>query len=224
MLYPLSYGRPPPGLAERLDENSGPDRRCRIQNGWLDRGVTGPTRLVTAGAALALLAGCSSGSGTDGAAPEPSPTSLTELERPHFKGARDLTVQTGRIIYSEETCDPAPGDDRVCSPDGSRTYLAFGEPATVSLAEVRMDPDDGNTSWTTTIRFDPDDRRVVSDAFTLATATGAVVLLLGEDQEVLLPSPVTEYDGRRIVLENLTKPEAWELVERFVVPAELPAE
>jgi hypothetical protein len=186
----------------------------------LDRGVTAPTRVLALGAALALLAGCfSGGGGEDAAEPEPAPTLLTGAERPHFKGSRDLTVQTGRVIYSEETCAATPGDDRVCSPDGARSYLAFGEPATVSLAEVRMDPDDGNTSWTTTVRFDPDDRRPVADAFTLAASTGAVVLLLDEDEEVLLPSPVTEYDGRRIVFENLTKPEAWEIVERFVVPA-----
>jgi hypothetical protein len=180
--------------------------------------VTAPTRLLTLGAVLALLAGCFSGGTDDETEPEPAPTLLTATERPHFTGSRDVTVQTGRVIYSDETCDPTPDDDRVCSPDGSRTYLAFGEPATVSLTEARMDPDDGNTSWTATIRFDPDDRRPVTDAFTLATSTGAVVLLLDEDEEVLLPSPVTEYDGRRIVLENLTKPEAWDLVERFVVP------
>jgi hypothetical protein len=180
--------------------------------------VTAPTRLVTLGAALALLAGCFSGGESTQAEPEPAPTLLAEAERPHFEGSRPVTVQAGRVIYSEETCEPIPGDDRVCSPDGSRTYLAFGQPATVALAEVRMDPDDGNTSWTTTIRFDRDARRPVADAFSLAAETGAVVLLLDEDEEVLLPSPVTEYDGHRIVFENLTKPEAWDLVEQFVAP------
>ena len=150
--------------------------------------MTAPTRLLALGAGLALLAGCSTDGGEDPPA-EPAPTLLTEASRPHFEGSREVTVQTGRVIYSDETCDPTPDDDRVCSPDGSRTSLAFGEPATVSLTEVRMDPDDGNTSWTATIRFDPDDRRPVTDAFTLATSTGAVVLLPAPSTRPTRPSP-----------------------------------
>lgn len=181
------------------------------------RPTTGATAVVAGlAAALALLLGASGCTAESPARPAgEEPTLVLDSGRPHFEGQRAVTVQAGRIVYSGQTCDPVEGRGRVCSLDGERTYLAFGKVKQVTLTEARMEPADGNTTWTASLRFAPEDRRAVRRSVAEATASGAVVLILDENQVVLLPTPVTEFFGARVLLENLTKQQAWDVVARF---------
>ena len=78
-----------------------------------------------------------------------------------------------------------------------------------------MDVVGGGTSWTVTLRFDPADRRAVTAAREEARGIGAVVLVLGADEDVLAPAAVPDIERGVIRLSQLEKPEAWDTVERI---------
>lgn len=164
-----------------------------------------------------LLSACDIGGGVP---PEPSaaPGSPAPTGRPHFTGTTEVTLRTGRIYYSEEPCPPTPTDDKVCDPEGSRAYLLFGEPARARVVEARMDLVQGGTSWTATTVFSRDSGATLRRMRELARSSGAVVLVLGRAGHSLLVAPVTRVEGRRITYPDLSKPEAWDTVERFTDP------
>lgn len=174
------------------------------------------TALVATLAAL-LLAGC------DGQGPAPSPdspsdagTTVATVERPHFRGHRPVTLTLGRVVVDGDNgclADDAPA--WVCDPARNRPYLAFGGRRSADLVEARMDLVGGGTSWTVTVRLARQDTGHLRRLGREARSSGALVLVLDEAGDVLLPVPVTDLDGGVISLSQLAKPDAWDLVERL---------
>lgn len=174
------------------------------------------TALVATLAAV-LLAGC------DGQDPAPATgparetaTAAATVERPHFRGHRPVTLTLGRIVVDGDNgclADDAPA--WVCDPARNRPYLAFGGRRSADLVEARMDLAGGGTSWTVTVRLAREATGPLRRLGREARSSGALVLVLDEAGDVLLPVPVTDLDGGVISLSQLSKPEAWDLVERI---------
>ena len=180
-----------------------------------DREVTALTRALAAVLMTSLLAGCSwDGHDTADEASRTPPVGVEPVSRPHFTGGLEVTLRTGRIVYNDDPCRSMDAD-RVCDLDGEREYLLLGDPAPARVLEARMDPSGGNTAWTVTVVFGRNDGRTLRRQRELARATGALVLVLDETDQVLLLAPVPRIEGPRLVYPGLPKPEAWELVERI---------
>ena len=83
---------------------------------------------------------------------------------------------------------------------------------------MRPAPDHG--AWVVTLRFARGDRSSVTRAAARAGAMGGYALLLdphtGDALGAVQPAQV---QGGRIVVENLTKPDAWDLVTTYVTAA-----
>ena len=215
MLYPLSYRRPSHG---------GPNDWTRIADllgvadigaPAHDREVIALTRALAGLLAGCLLAGCSlRDDGPDDAVATAPEVDEEPVSRPHFTGGLDVTLRTGRVVYNDGPCQSL-AEDRVCDLDGEREYVLLDEAEPARLVEARMDPSGGNTAWTATVIFSPGDAPALRRQRELARATGALVLVLDEADQVLLLAPVPRVEGRRIVYPGLPKPDAWELVERI---------
>ena len=172
--------------------------------------MTRPARAVAAALLVVLLAACSDGTGRT----QPTPTTPAS-QVPHFAGRLPVTLQPGHIVLTGPTCTPIPARHRVCSVDGSDTYAVYDEPARATLVEVRMDPNSQHTSWIVTLRFDESATGVLRATRDLAARSGAVVLV-SRGGEVLAPAEVPQVSGPTIALTGLAKPDAWDLVQRFV--------
>ena len=215
MLYPLSYRRPSHGgpndwtrIADRLGV-------AEIGAAAHDREVIALTRALAGLLAGCLLAGCSLGDeGTDDDGSAAPAVDAEPVSRPHFTGRLDVVVRTGRIVYSDGSCESL-AEDRVCDLGGQREYLLLDEAETARLVDARMDPVNGNTAWTVTIVFAPGAASVLRRQRELARATGALVLVLDEADQVLLLATVPRIEGRRIVYPGLAKPDSWKIVERI---------
>lgn len=175
-------------------------------------------RLVrTAAAVLAgglLLAGCDGDGGTSA----PSPTEVSAAPAvPHVRGPIEVVLQPALRYVAGGGCRPAPGQGKICAPDGSATYRALGTPRPATVVAVRTAPSEDHTAWDTVVRIDPDDRPVVRAAGEQAAGFGGVVLLLaagrpGRAVEVLEPPSLT---SGNVQVFGLEKPEAWAFVETF---------
>jgi hypothetical protein len=169
--------------------------------------------------AVTLTAALAAGCDAEGEAPVPEPPrgagTAATTERPHFRGHRPVILTQGRFVVTGEGCLADDAPEWVCDPHRDRPYLAFGDSRTADLVEARMDVAGGGTSWTVTARLARQDAGALRRLAALARGSGALVLVLDRTGDVLLPAAVTDIERGVISLSLLTKPEAWDLVERI---------
>jgi hypothetical protein len=219
MLYPLSYRRPShtrvndwSRIAERreVDEISAVLDLGRPDSE--DRRVTCVLRVLAAATVLALLAGCSSDSGSGEPAGSSSVAAFPDL--PHFDGPLEVVLQPALSIVDTASCTPDPAEHRACSADGGEAYRILGESSDATIAEVSTAPAEDHLSWTAEIRFAPSSRTAVTAARDAAAGVGGLVLVT-VDGAVLIavrPDAIKPAAARFFGLE---KPEAWAIPERF---------
>jgi hypothetical protein len=169
-------------------------------------------RTTAAFLASVLLTACQ---GSPSAAPPPATTEPADPgvevapSRPHFAGRLAVQVQPGLMRVGETTCAPAP--NRVCSSDGTRSWVPIKEASPATLIEATTRLTNQHTSWTTVLRFDRTSRPTLARASADAGAAGGVVLLVKDGRAVTAVAPL-DLHGTRATFTNLTKPEAWDLV------------
>jgi hypothetical protein len=155
---------------------------------------------ATAGAAV----------GTTGAA--------AELGVPEFSGDLPVDLVIGLRMLGLGCRPTTPRD--ACSTDGLRTYTWLGQKQAVDLTTARMRPEPDHGAWVVTLRFDPGDRSSVTRAAARAGAMGGYALLLdphtGDALGAVKPAQVL---GGQVVVDNLSKPDAWNLVSTYVTAA-----
>ena len=171
---------------------------------------------VLALSGLLLGGGCDSGGpGDPSASPAPQAEPALTSERPHFRGKRPVSLAVGLPSVGEEGCEADTAPEWVCDPDKRSTFLVLEDKRRATLLEARMDVADGGTSWTVTLRFDRAGRRGLAEVRERARASGAMVLVLDEADELLLSASVPHAEEGAIALTQLAKPEAWNTVERL---------
>ena len=134
-------------------------------------------------------------------------------ERPHFVGRRELLLAVGAPDSSSD-CDEDTAPEWVCDPGAGRSEELGHGGVRVVLEEARMDVAGGGTSWRVTLRFASGDRAELRTAREGARRTDAPLLVL-EGQQVLAVAAPRDSDGRVIRLSRMTKPAAWDLVDRL---------
>jgi hypothetical protein len=153
----------------------------------------------------------------------PSPTdgasaAAAQLAIPDFSGDLPVDLVVGLRMLGLG-CRPTTPHD-ACSADGLRTYSWAGPKSKVGITTARMRPEPGHGAWVVTLRFDADDRSSVTAAVTRAGDVGGYALLLdphtGDALGAVQPAQV---QGGRVVIENLSKPDAWDLVSNYVTAA-----
>ncbi|MFC4785719.1 hypothetical protein ACT8ZV_14660 [Nocardioides sp. MAHUQ-72] len=182
----------------------------------------GPVRTTRALVAIACLvvgpatglAGCS-GSGEDSApAPTPSESSIAAYpEQPHVTTRVAVTVRAALTVMTDDECSPED-ERRVCSVDGTQSWAPIEQPARATLVEARTRLVRGHTSWTTLLRFSPGSAPALRAAAREAGASGGVVVVMAHDR-VLTAVPAADVAGRTVVLRDLDKPTAWQVVRSF---------
>ena len=141
-----------------------------------------------------------------------------ELGVPEFSGDLPVDVVVGLRMLGLG-CRPASPRD-ACTVDGLRTYTWVGQKHPVGLTTARMRPAPDHGSWVVTLIFERSDRSAVTRAAVRAVAMGGYALLLdphtGDALGAVEPAQV---QGGRVVVENLSKPDAWDLVTAYVTAA-----
>ena len=175
-------------------------------------------RTAVAASALAALlgGGCDAGSGEPGpgpARPEGEPVGTTEP--PHFRGEREVTLAAGQLSVGGGSCAEDDAPYWVCDPLQEDRFRAWHEPRAATLREASMDVAQGGLSWAVTVRFDRPGTRVLTDVRDQAQGLGAAVLVLDGGDEVLLSATVPDVEDGVLQVDRLTKPDAWDLVERL---------
>jgi hypothetical protein len=169
-------------------------------------------RTTAAFLASVLLTACQ---GSPSGTPPPATTEPADPgvevapSRPHFAGRLAVQVQSGLIRVGETTCAPAP--NRVCSSDGTRSWVPIKEAGEATLIEATTRLADQHTSWTTVLRFDRTSRPALARASADAGAAGGVILLVKDGRAVADVAPL-DLHWTRATFTNLTKSEAWDLV------------
>ena len=222
MLYPLSYGRMPPGWpsdwtriadVRRDAEISGASSTPAPLTPMIGR-MRSPRGTAVAAVACLLLAGCSSGDDQGAREPAGTPTSLPVVPaQPRVQGPVDVTLQSGLTVMTGDEC--RPGDaHRVCSVDGRSSWAPVqkGTPATLTLAGTHLA--DQHTSWTTVLRFDERSRSALRRTADEAAGVGGLVLVMVGGR-VLAAVPPGSVHGPALVVTDLDKPAAWALVSSF---------
>lgn len=176
-----------------------------------------PRRAVAAivGASLLGAGGLTACDGGGGRAPESEPPSSIAAfpTEPHVTGRQEVLVQPGLAVMTNDPCDGM--HDRVCSAGQEKSWAPIAAPARVTLVEATTRINDEHTSWTTVLRLDAEDARVMERAAATAAGAGGVVLVETPDHVVLVDAPPDRVAGARITLEDLDKPTAWGVVEAF---------
>lgn len=180
-------------------------------------------RRVGAGAVLPVLAlavvlaagtGCTSERGRSGSAAGSTSGPTIELDPlPEFRGRAPVEVRAGTVYYSDRGCRPDADEDVYCSVTGTPAYLVHGPSYDAHLVAAEMVLVRGGTSWTARITLDRDAARALERTRREARSTGAFVLLVDRDDEVVVQAPVYGVHGARIEFPGLTRREAWDLVE-----------
>ena len=174
------------------------------------------TAVAVSALAVLLVGACDSGAGEPGSGPAvPEGRSVGSAEPPHFLGEREVTLAAGQLSVGGGSC---AGDDApywVCDPLQEDRFRAWREPRAATLREARMDVAQGGLSWAVTVRFDRSGTRLLADVRDQAQGLGAAVLVLDGGDEVLLSATVPDVEDGVLRVDRLTKPEAWDLVERL---------
>jgi hypothetical protein len=185
--------------------------------------------LVSAVAVASLTTACQ-GDSNPGPLPPPataqaSPSTTVgatgaaaELGVPEFSGDLPVDLVIGLRMLGLG-CRPATPRD-ACTVDGLRTYTWVGQKHPVDLTIARMRPAPDHGSWVVTIRFARGDGSSVTRAAARAGAMGGYALLLDQHTGDALGAvqPAQVQDGR-VVVENLSKPDAWDIVTTYVTAA-----
>jgi hypothetical protein len=184
---------------------------------------------VSVVAAAALLTGCQ-----DDANPGPLPPSSTpqtsasatdgatgaaaQLGVPEFSGDLSVDVVIALQVMGLGCRHTSPRD--ACTVDGSRTYTWVGPRHAVDITSARMRPEPDHGAWVVTLRFQRNDRASVTRAAVRSGKMGGYALLLdphtGDALSAVKPEQV---EGGRVVVANLTKPDAWDIVTTYVTAA-----
>jgi len=184
---------------------------------------------VSVVAAAGLLTGCQ-----DDANPGPLPPSSTaeasptatdgatgaaaRLGVPEFSGNLPVDVVIALRVMGLGCRHTSPRD--ACTVDGSQTYTWVGQRRAVDLTSARMRPEPDHGAWVVTLRFDGSDRASVARAAVRSGTMGGYALLLDQHTGDALGAVEPEQvQSGRVVVANLTKPEAWDLVTTYVTAA-----
>jgi hypothetical protein len=141
-----------------------------------------------------------------------------ELGVPEFSGDLPVDLVIGLQMLGLGCRQTTPRD--ACTVDGLRTYSWVGQKHPVDLTTARMRPAPDHGSWVVTLRFARGDGSSVTRAAARAGAMGGYALLLDQDTgDALGAVQPAQVQGGRVVVENLSKPDAWDLVTTYVTAA-----
>ena len=141
-----------------------------------------------------------------------------ELGVPEFVGALPVDLVIGLQMLGLG-CRPTTRRD-ACTVDGLRTYTWVGQKHPVGLTTARMRPAPDHGSWVVTLRFARGEGSSVTRAAARAGAMGGYVLLLDQGTgDALGAAQPAQVQGGRVVVENLSKPDAWDIVTTYVTAA-----
>ncbi|MEO6510797.1 MAG: hypothetical protein ABIO16_07395 [Nocardioides sp.] len=171
----------------------------------------------------ALATGCDGTTSSGAEAPEPDATTPGPVAIPELTGRLEVRVVTGLRVFGLGCRQRTEHD--ACSPDGSATYTwlaprSGARPKTVTVTGVRMHPDRSHRAWVVAIRFARHDRVAVRRAARHAIGAGGYTLVLDDHTgDALQAAGSMDARGDRIVVRDLTKPAAWDLVSGYVTAA-----
>ena len=141
-----------------------------------------------------------------------------ELGVPEFSGDLPVDLVIGLQMLGLGCRPTTPRD--ACTVDGLRTYTWVGQKHPVDLTKARMRPALDHGSWVVTLRFARGDGSWVTRAAARARAMGGYALLLDQHTGDALGSiQPAQVQGGRVVVENLSKPDAWDVVTTYVTAA-----
>ena len=164
----------------------------------------------------ALATGCDGGAQAGPPAPA---TPAAGVSIPEFEGALEVRVVTGVQMFGLG-CRQRTDHD-ACTPDGTTTYTWRDvEPGSVTLTSARMHRNAVNTAWVVALRFARTDRDDVRRAARDAAGSGNFMVVLSDRTASALQAvPPSAVEGGRIVVRDLTKATAWDLVSAYVTAA-----
>jgi hypothetical protein len=228
MLYPLSYGRSsrPFSPAGGLVEDSRPRRGCRNQWWRDDEGVRGRRTAVAVGLVAVLVggvtAGCRDDTSPERAAPTATPAAAVEgiddETATAWTGSLEVLLVTGLRVIGIG-CRAGTARD-ACTIDGQHTYRWKGQPRAATATATGTHEDTGFGTWVAVVRFARGERDRVQAAAEAAGGQGRPVLVLdAHSGDVLQEVAPLDVERGRIVVRDLRKPEAEQLVGPYVTAA-----
>ena len=167
----------------------------------------------------ALTTGCDDAPSTPPAAAE---TPLVSVAIPELEGALDVRVVTGTQVLGLGCRQRTEHD--ACSADGKATYTWVedrpGARRPLTLTSARMHRNAEHTAWVVALRFARTDRGVVRRAARRAAAANGYTLVIDDRSGNALQAAAPEATpGGRIVVRDLLKAAAWDLVSAYVTAA-----